>query len=57
MAEVKKRGRPRKVVQEEPTDIEVLIAQYIATNICTILGCGYKNHLEDAKEIISKVKN
>lgn len=45
------RGRPKKVVEEPATSHEEAVARYLASN-CGIPGCGARNHLAEAKEIV-----
>jgi hypothetical protein len=45
------RGRPRKVVEPPPSDLEEKVAQYLTAH-CGVPGCNIKFHVEDAREII-----
>ena len=49
------RGRPKKVVEVPPTELEMQVAQYLRLH-CTIPGCSFKYHLEEAKGVIKIIQ-
>lgn len=50
-APIKKRGRPPKVVEPEPTDAEARVAKYLS-GACGMPGCTPRFHLSEARELV-----
>ena len=49
------RGRPKKVVEPAPTELESAVAE-ILQGYCNIPGCRARFHMEEARRIVNLVQ-